>query len=109
MIKDSPVPKALNIHESKFNGIFVEGLTEFQVENFGDCLKLMREGQKNRFVRQTTMNAKSSRSHTIFQILVESTASDVNGNYIKARLNLCDLAGSEKIHKGENLQNDHLQ
>lgn len=55
------------------------------------------------------MNAKSSRSHTIFQILVESTTSDANGNYIKARLNLCDLAGSEKIHKGENLQNDHLQ
>jgi len=55
------------------------------------------------------MNAKSSRSHTIFQILVESTTSDANGNYIKARLNLCDLAGSEKIHKGENLQNEHLQ
>lgn len=26
------------------------------------------------------------------------------GNYVKARLNLCDLAGSEKIHKGENLK-----
>ena len=46
------------------------------------------------------MNAKSSRSHTIFQVLVEATKSDANGNYTKARLNLCDLAGSEKIHKG---------
>ncbi len=40
------------------------------------------------------MNAKSSRSHTIFQVLVESTIPDNNGNYIKSRLNLCDLAGS---------------
>lgn len=78
----------------------MEGLTEFQVEKISDCLNLMRQGEKNRFIRETSMNAKSSRSHTIFQVLVEATKSDANGNYTKARLNLCDLAGSEKIHKG---------
>jgi len=45
------------------------------------------------------MNAKSSRSHTIFQLLVE--IQDKNGTFLKGRLNLCDLAGSEKINKKE--------
>lgn len=47
------------------------------------------------------MNTKSSRSHTIFQILLESTHPDSKGMFKvifyqikKARLNLCDLAGS---------------
>lgn len=66
----------------------------------------MKRGEKNRFIRQTSMNTKSSRSHTIFQILLESTRPDKKGMfkviidlYKKARLNLCDLAGSEKINK----------
>jgi hypothetical protein len=52
------------------------------------------------------MNTKSSRSHTIFQILLESVHPDSKGMFKvffsisqKARLNLCDLAGSEKINK----------
>jgi hypothetical protein len=67
----------------------------------------MRRGEKNRFIRQTSMNAKSSRSHTIFQILLEST--DGKGLFKKARLNLCDLAGSEKINKKESMVDDHLK
>lgn len=31
----------------------------------------MKKGEKNRTVRQTHMNVKSSRSHTIFQLLIE--------------------------------------
>jgi len=61
----------------------------------------MKRGEKNRFIRQTSMNTKSSRSHTIFQILLESTHPDSKGMFKvailiiqKARLNLCDLAGS---------------
>lgn len=59
-----------------------------------DCLELMKRGEKNRFIRQTSMNTKSSRSHTIFQILLESIHADNRGMFKKARLNLCDLAGS---------------
>ena len=39
----------------------------------------MKRGEKNRFIRQTSMNTKSSRSHTIFQILLESTRPDAKG------------------------------
>ena len=55
------------------------------------------------------MNTKSSRSHTIFQILLESIHPDSKGMFKKARLNLCDLAGSEKINKKEEMNGDHFK
>lgn len=61
-------------------------------------MELLKQGVKNRTIRQTSMNAKSSRSHTIFQLLIEI---EENGTFLKGRLNLCDLAGSEKINKKE--------
>ena len=61
-------------------------------------MELLKQGVKNRTIRQTSMNAKSSRSHTIFQLLIEIQE---NGTFLKGRLNLCDLAGSEKINKKE--------
>ena len=82
----------MNIHESKTEGIFVEGLTEFGVTKSEDCLDLLVQGVKNRIIRQTSMNAKSSRSHSIFQLIFE--IQDHKGNFLKGRLNLCDLAGS---------------
>lgn len=41
----------------------------------------MKRGEKNRFIRQTSMNTKSSRSHTIFQILLESVHPDSKGMF----------------------------
>lgn len=41
----------------------------------------MKRGEKNRFIRQTSMNTKSSRSHTIFQILLESLQADSKGMF----------------------------
>lgn len=41
------------------------------MEDPEQCLELMRRGESNRIVRQTHMNAKSSRSHTIFTLLIE--------------------------------------
>jgi hypothetical protein len=60
---------------------------------------IMRTGERHRNIRTTHMNNKSSRSHTIFQIMIESAKVDSKGNLFKAKLNLCDLAGSEKINK----------
>lgn len=79
LLQDSQDCKALSIHENKIEGIFVEGLTEYSMSSAEDCLALMRRGEKNRFTRPTLMNAKSSRSHTIFQILIESAKADPNG------------------------------
>ena len=54
------------------------------------------------------MNLKSSRSHSILQILIETDQVDSKGKLKWAKLNLGDLAGSEKIHKEEEMQSKHL-
>lgn len=50
----------------------------------------------------------SSRSHTLFQILIESNTVDEHGMLKRSKLNLGDLAGSEKIDKDEEMQAKHL-
>ena len=65
------INKKMIIHESKNDGIYVEGMNEIQVKDVDHCLELMQRGQTNRIVRETSMNTKSSRSHTLFQLLVE--------------------------------------
>ena len=80
LLQDKAEAKALNIRENKLEGIFVEGLTEYSVNSAQEALILMSRGEKNRITRPTLKNAKSSRSHTIFQILIESSKADKNGN-----------------------------
>ena len=88
---------------------FLENLTEYAVNNYHDCLTLMKRGERNRMVRQTTMNLKSSRSHTIFQLIIETNKVDHKGTLFKSKINLCDLAGSEKVNKLEAITNAHFQ
>lgn len=47
------------------------------------------------------MNMHSSRSHSIFQLLLETDVVDGKGMLKRAKLNLGDLAGSEKVDKSE--------
>lgn len=101
--------KPLNIREERENGIFVENLAEYVVENVEDCLYLLRQGDRNRAVRQTKFNHHSSRSHTIFQLLVEGDKANKRGVLKRAKLNLCDLAGSEKFDKEGLMIKDHIQ
>merc|ERR1740129_2334161 len=91
----------LKIRENGTGSVFVEGLEEAVVSSPEEVISLMREGEKNRHYEQTNMNARSSRSHTIFRIILESklrTEDDSDdGSVIQvSHLNLVDLAGSEK-------------
>lgn len=102
----------------------MEGLSEYSVAHYYDTLGLMKRGEKNRSIRSTSMNAKSSRSHTIFQLIVETINTSDKDATIKvieyeisndrdtfkqrARINLCDLAGSEKINKSEVMAGGHF-
>ena len=104
LLRDPKQKNPLTIREDKSQGIFVEGLSEFVVKNEYDCLSLLRRGERNRATRQTRMNVNSSRSHTIFQFLLESEKVDANGMIKRSKLNLGDLAGSEKIDKGEGIK-----
>ncbi|KAL9184754.1 hypothetical protein ACHAXT_012724 [Thalassiosira profunda] len=68
--------------------------TERVVNRMDELLRALAEGEKNRSVGSTKMNDRSSRSHAIFSIAIES-------NDATATLNLVDLAGSESVrHTG---------
>ena len=103
LYQDREQSKPLIIREDKFSGIFVEGLSEYVVNSAQDCYVLLKRGEKNRITRQTKGNIHSSRSHTIFQLLIESNQADQRGMLFRGKLNLCDLAGSEKIGKEESM------
>ncbi|XP_039043495.1 kinesin-like protein KIN-7N [Hibiscus syriacus] len=97
----------LQIHESLERGIFVAGLREEIVNNAEQVIKLLESGEVNRHFGETNMNARSSRSHTIFRMVIESKGIDSrqSADYSSSDairvsvLNLVDLAGSERIAK----------
>jgi len=109
LLQDEESKHPLVIRENKINGIYVQGLAEYIVTNMDDCLTLLFRGERNRITRQTRLNMFSSRSHTIFQILLENTKVDQQGKLKRAKLNLCDLAGSEKIGAEANLTGKHFE
>ena len=108
LLQDRHGEKPLNIREDKHAGIFVEGQSEYAVSNAADCYTLLKRGEASRITRQTRSNIHSSRSHTIFQLLVEANKPNARGMLMRGKLNLCDLAGSEKIHKDDVMGQQHL-
>ena len=69
----NPMNRNLKIHEDLARNIFVGNLTENIVSSEADCKELLEKGESNRKIGQTNMNEYSSRSHTIFRIVVESS------------------------------------
>jgi kinesin family protein 3/17 len=90
----------LELRENKDKGIYVKGLSMMPVKSIKDIENAMEFGNKHRVTKGTNMNEKSSRSHAIFTIYIESTETKEGRTIIKAgKLNLVDLAGSEKQKK----------
>ncbi|KAM0070064.1 putative plus-end-directed kinesin ATPase [Helianthus debilis subsp. tardiflorus] len=102
----APEHRKLQIHESIERGIFVAGLKEEIVSSPEQVLKFMEFGEAHRHIGETNMNLHSSRSHTIFRMIIESR-DKVEDEYAEnscdavrvSVLNLVDLAGSERAAK----------
>ena len=58
----------LKIRESKSIGVFVEGLSKHAVNSYQAIETKMEEGNTNRTIASTRMNATSSRAHTIISV-----------------------------------------
>ena len=51
-------------------GVYVEGLIEETVSNVTETYELLNIGSQNRHVSYTTMNKESSRSHSVFTLII---------------------------------------
>lgn len=60
--------------------------------------EIMQLAARHRSVGQTSMNAQSSRSHSIFTLHLKAK-NIADGNILKGALNLVDLAGSERLDR----------
>ncbi|KAJ0172036.1 hypothetical protein K1T71_012009 [Dendrolimus kikuchii] len=79
----------------------VNGLEEITVHSKQQVYEIMDRGQERKRVASTLMNAQSSRSHTVFTIVVHMKENSPEGEELMkiGKLNLVDLAGSENISK----------
>lgn len=99
-LKQGEKKKKLEIHERPGEGIKVTGLSEFMIEDIEELNNRYEHGKKQRKVAHTEMNAESSRSHSIFTIIVENQETIEGKVHTRlGKLNLVDLAGSERQSK----------
>jgi len=91
--------KALTVREGnkEQGGVYVQDMKEIRVKSCQDAELLLRTGLANRHINETRANRKSSRSHAIYTIKVQSIQYP---NHLKvvtqAKLTIVDLAGSER-------------
>ena len=71
-----------------------------QVINTPDVMDMMSRGARNRHSAETKMNERSSRSHQILTVIVDSQ-NRLTGVRTHGCLHLVDLAGSERVGKSE--------
>ncbi|KAJ1551056.1 NADH-ubiquinone oxidoreductase chain 1 [Nowakowskiella sp. JEL0078] len=106
----------IRIHEDRKRGVYVSPLKEEIVTSPKQVMKVIQRGEQNRHWGATDYNEHSSRSHTMFQMIIESrertpstpvmnrrtmlgpnkSKGSGSGSVFLSQLNLIDLAGSEK-------------
>ncbi|GMF54089.1 unnamed protein product [Phytophthora fragariaefolia] len=94
----------VHIREHPVTGVFTDNSERVVTEARG-VLQALRDGEKQRAVGITRMNERSSRSHSIFRVIIESKTrlespvpTEDDSDVERARvgcLNFVDLAGSE--------------
>ena len=90
----------LKVREHKTLGVYVEDLTKHPVDSYESIESKMEEGNRNRTIGSTLMNASSSRAHTIITIEFRQIDTiDKRKSEKLSVINLVDLAGSEKLSK----------
>ena len=91
----------IRIIEDHKGRVILTGLREEIVTDPNTILQLIEDGQRMRHVGATDWNERSSRSHCVFQLTIESrekniASGEVHGETRLSQLNLIDLAGSER-------------
>jgi hypothetical protein len=96
-----------DLKEDPEKGVYVKDLTAVVVKDYAEIDQVLELGNKHRSVGATAMNADSSRSHSLFTVVVEMSedlppdpeSGEVEKKIKVGKLNLVDLAGSERQSK----------
>jgi kinesin family protein C1 len=94
----------LSIKRNREGKSYVDGLTEVSIDVNDSCVgmdqlaALMGVAGRARSVASTKMNAQSSRSHSVFMLHMNGY-NEESGAMVHGALNLCDLAGSERLDR----------
>nr|XP_024217012.1 kinesin-like protein KIF14 isoform X2 [Halyomorpha halys] len=94
----------LRVREHPVHGPYVVDLSRHTIKSFSDFQHWINVGNKKRSTAMTELNDKSSRSHSLFTILLTQTFAQVRSDGTwshdqtrTSHINLVDLAGSERI------------
>jgi len=96
LLDESDSPKELMIKTSKSEGLHVTNLIVEEVRNARELSALLKTANANRAVAWSDMNAHSSRSHSICQLVLQGVHAATGEKY-RSKLNMVDLAGSERL------------
>uniref|UniRef100_A0A3P9JEB2 Kinesin-like protein KIF14 n=1 Tax=Oryzias latipes TaxID=8090 RepID=A0A3P9JEB2_ORYLA len=106
--RDEPTQRRmpLRVREHPVHGPYVADLSANVVSSFGDIKGWLELGNKQRATAATGMNDKSSRSHSVFTLVMtqtktESVEGEEHDHSITSRINLVDLAGSERCNSAQ--------
>ncbi|XP_032381614.1 LOW QUALITY PROTEIN: kinesin-like protein KIF14 [Etheostoma spectabile] len=106
--RDEPNQKRmpLRVREHPVHGPYVAELTANIVSSYSDIQGWLKLGNKQRATAATGMNDKSSRSHSVFTLVMTQTQTEfVEGeeheHSITSKINLVDLAGSERSNSAQ--------
>jgi len=91
----------LDIHTHPKIGVYVDNLSELPIQDFKHIERLVTMGGRNKHTAATTMNARSSRSHTIFSMAVEVRNASLAPHNRMAIVQVVDLAGRESEQTSE--------
>ncbi|KAJ8763524.1 hypothetical protein K2173_002407 [Erythroxylum novogranatense] len=90
----------LRLLDDMEKGTIVEKVTEETLKDWGHLQELLSLCEAQRRVGETSLNEKSSRSHQILRLTIESSAREFlgkeNSTTLSATVNFVDLAGSER-------------
>jgi hypothetical protein len=90
-------PSGLKLRENKTLGFYCENKKNYPVTSYEEINRRMEEGNENRTIGSTLMNANSSRAHTIITIeFTQITMTNGKKTEKRSNINLVDLAGSER-------------
>ena len=89
----------VDIREDGNKGIKIPGLTEMDITSVANTMSLLEKASEGRVTAATAMNARSSRSHAIFTLSIESRSKEDGKTLTVSKFHMVDLAGSERQKK----------